>query len=563
MPLPLRGVAGLAAGCCICLLAPLRAQDITVGNPVWFSADPAPSEELKSGSLKPHVPDELKKLDEVGYVVLSRHVDETGKNLSTAVKATHLPLQRSVEEAYRLGWTLPSVKRDGKRVAARVWIPVIFNPKSAAAKGPDATPRLLMAAPALTLLKPAPDNEPQVVRMKLSLDAAGAITASEPAQKATPNLLKAVTEALKEWRFAPARKGGQPVPAEIVVPVLCHGMRRDISNSSPVRLRESVRPEYPVAMRRYGISGNVIFDYTVDETGQVKNPVVSESDNPAFDEPALAALLQWKYHPAMRNGQPVSSRVRQPVAFSYAEGAGAFRINEKADQSKLPPELRYDTPVKIRGVSLPIYPYALRRQAVRGVAKATMWVDTRGVVTGVKILEAVRPEFGQALAAALQGFKFDPAYRAGKPVPQMVTFEQNFSVYDLPDEAGSDLMTLELKSPDKIIAQTKLDAPLKVVSKREARFPLLVPEDVMQGEAVIECLVDKGGWVRLARVKSATHEAFGYAAVQAASGWLFEAPTVAGKAVVVREEIPFKFKRPAPATAKAATTKPAGKAEEK
>ncbi len=550
MKLRLRLSARLVAGVSILHLARLAAQDLTVGDPIWFSSEPPPDTPLKTGALRPKVPAELKKLEEVGYVVLSRSVAVDGQLISTAVKGTHPPLERAVEEEYRAAaWTLPAVKRDGKRVAARVWVPVIFNPKSAAEKGPDATPRLLAAAPAFTLIKPAPNEEPQVVRMKLSLDATGAITAAAPAGKATGNLLKAVEEALKEWKFAPARQAGQPVAAEIVVPVLCHGMRRDVSNSVPARTLETVRPEYPLAMRRFGLGGKVVIDFNVDVDGRVSKPVIFESDNPAFDEPALTALRQWRYQPATRDGKPVSTRVRQAIAFN-SDSPAAFRVNDKADQSKLPPEMRYDTPMKIRSVLLPVYPHALRREAVRGKARGTMLVDPRGLVVAVKLGDADRPEFGHALAVALQGFKFDPAYRDGKPVPSMIGLEQVFSPFELPDGEGDTLLGIEKKSPDKIVPLAALDAPLKIVSRRDAPFPLLAPEGVTLGEAVVECLIDRTGRVRLPRIKSASDDAFGYAAVQAASGWWFEPPLVNGKPVVVREEIPFRFVKATAASGK-------------
>ncbi len=446
------------------------------------------------------------------------------------------------------------MKRGGKRVAARLWVPVLFNPQSAAKSGPEATPRLLMAAPAFTLLKPAPNEQPQVVRMKLSLDETGAITAASPVGQTAGNLLKAVQEALTQWKFAPARRGGQPVAAEVVVPVLCHGMKRDLTGATPARLIEAVKPDYPREMRTFGLAGRVAIDFDVEVDGRVTKAVVFESDNPAFDEPALEAVRQWKYQTAIREGKPAVTRLRQPVHFGAQAGeSGAFRINGDGDQAKLPPEFRFDTAPKIRGVTLPVYPYGLRRDAVRGAARAVIVIDPFGQVGAVKVLEADRPEFGQALAVALQGFKFDPAYRAGKPVATMISFQQKFDGYTLPDEAGDDLLGWEKKSPEKFTPQAKLDAPLKIVSRREPRFPWQVPGGVTRGEAVVECVIDKKGRVRLPRIKSASDEAFGYAAVQAVSAWWFEPPLVNGKPVVVREEIPLKFVAPVQPAGKAPT----------
>ncbi len=79
------------------LSARLAAQDITVAEPMWFSAEPLPDAPLKTGNLKPRVPDELRKSDEIGFGVVSRSVSEAGKDISIAVKATHPPLERALE----------------------------------------------------------------------------------------------------------------------------------------------------------------------------------------------------------------------------------------------------------------------------------------------------------------------------------------------------------------------------------------------------------------------------------------------------------------------------------
>ena len=62
-----------------------------------------------------------------------------------------------------------------------------------------------------------------------------------------------------------------------------------------------------------------------------------------------------------------------------------------------------------------------------------------------------------------------------------------------------------------------------------------------KGEATIEVLIDKDGWVQLPRVVSTSNPAFGWAAAQAVAVWRFEPPKVGGKAVVTRVRIPFVF----------------------
>jgi TonB family protein len=313
------------------------------------------------------------------------------------------------------------------------------------------------------------------------------------------------------------------------------------------------KPVYPLALRFYGVRGSVTIDFVVDVHGQVRNAVIIESDNPAFDELALKALRRWKFQPGTRDGQPVNMRSRVPIVFSMDDtdhgGDAAFEVKGRGDPAKLPPELRYDTPPKIRGVLVPVYPYALRRDAVRGTAKVAIAINTRGRVEAAKIMETDRPEFGRALVAALEGFVFDPALKDGKPVPHLINFEQRFSSSELPDESGDDLLRLEKKHPERIVAASALDTPLKPVSQRVPVFPVSVGAGVEMGEAVIEFLVDEDGHAKLPRIVSATDEAFAYAAMQAAAAWWFEPPMAGGKPVVVRMRLPFKFGAQSPAPA--------------
>ena len=221
-------------------------------------------------------------------------------------------------------------------------------------------------------------------------------------------------------------------------------------------------------------------------------------------------------------------------------GSDPFTINA-GRQAKIPEEWRFDTPPEVRSVRLPIYPYKLRADGVRGTARAHMVIDERGRVVAVTAITADQPEFGQALVAALECFQFDPAVRDGKPVKSLLGFEQKFNSRDLGDEPGDWLLSDEKKHPEKIVSAGGLDRPLKPVSRRSPVYPVAAPEGVTTGSAHVECLIDKKGRVRLPRVVDATDPSFGYAAAQALAEWWFEPPTVGGKAVVVRVRVPFDF----------------------
>jgi len=89
-----------------------------------------------------------------------------------------------------------------------------------------------------------------------------------------------------------------------------------------------------------------------------------------------------------------------------------------------------------------------------------------------------------------------------------------------------------------------LDAPLHPTHTEPPDYPIACLEQSPGGgRAVIECFIDRDGWVRLPRVvASAPREEFGWAAAAAAAQWRFDPPRRHGEATVVRVEVPFTFK---------------------
>ncbi len=513
-----------------------------MSEPVWASTQPAPDALPKyKKRLNPDYPDELRKNAEPGYVIVERYMDAAGETQYLQAAGSHLPFQRSVENQSGY-WRVAPAKRAGQPIDTVVWISVIFNPLSAAIKAPEATPRLLEVWPVLLQTHDLKDQPSAVVPMSLSLDETGAIVSATSEAKIPEDVGQAVAESLKHWKFAPARKAGKAVSAELVVPVVCLQSKPTATGKAvPPKPLKRAEPVYPYAMRQFGLEGRVRFEFDIDTSGKVQNPVIVQSTNPAFDEPALEALLKWTYRPATIDGRPVNIRGQLDIIFNLPGGGeDAFRIR-KGDQSKLPPEFRFDVPPKIRGVQIPVYPYEQRYKGVSGTAKATMVIDPQGRVSGVKVTAADQPEFGLALAAALEGFAFDPALKDGKPVSCLIGYEQKFSSFDLSDEAGDWCLADERTHSKDIVAANVLDAPLKPVSRRSPIFPVTAQPGTTTGTAVIECLIDRRGRARLPRIIEASDPAFGYAAVQALAAWWFEPPKSHGEPVVVRVRVPFDF----------------------
>jgi len=74
-------------------------------------------------------------------------------------------------------------------------------------------------------------------------------------------------------------------------------------------------PLYPSEMRGKKVEGLVTILFVVDPTGKVTNARVEKSSHPAFERPALEALRQWKFEPAVKAGQRVGCKMRVPIRF--------------------------------------------------------------------------------------------------------------------------------------------------------------------------------------------------------------------------------------------------------
>jgi TonB family protein len=91
---------------------------------------------------------------------------------------------------------------------------------------------------------------------------------------------------------------------------------------------EEIRPALPVSTAdpvvgpddlRGGVEGNEIVEITIDEKGNIVQKVVVQSLGPAVDAKVLAALENWHFRPATRNGVPIPSK--QDVYYHFPRHA--------------------------------------------------------------------------------------------------------------------------------------------------------------------------------------------------------------------------------------------------
>jgi len=82
------------------------------------------------------------------------------------------------------------------------------------------------------------------------------------------------------------------------------------------RLVHRVAPVYPEIARKAGVEGRVILQIVVDEAGKVieARPVVADPPG-IFEQDAMTAVMQWRFEPALKDGNPIKVRMGQLVEF--------------------------------------------------------------------------------------------------------------------------------------------------------------------------------------------------------------------------------------------------------
>jgi TonB family protein len=95
--------------------------------------------------------------------------------------------------------------------------------------------------------------------------------------------------------------------------------RSNIVPAGDLTLVTSVTPVYPKSAEAHKTEGWVELDFTVAETGNVKDISVHAASAPGvFDEAAIKALVKWRYQPILRDSQPTEQRARIRMRFVLA-----------------------------------------------------------------------------------------------------------------------------------------------------------------------------------------------------------------------------------------------------
>lgn len=81
---------------------------------------------------------------------------------------------------------------------------------------------------------------------------------------------------------------------------------------------KQVPPEYPKVARKAGIQGTVIIKVLIDKDGSVAQATVVKGKD-ILQKPALDAIYQYRFSPALQNDKPVKVWLVMPIRFQLTD----------------------------------------------------------------------------------------------------------------------------------------------------------------------------------------------------------------------------------------------------
>ena len=156
-------------------------------------------------------------------------------------------------------------------------------------------PRVLYQAPPI-MDAALRERAPAQVMVVLEVGPTGRVESPRVQESSDPAFNAAALDAVRQWRYEPGLRSGEPVAYRVRVPITFPGdtarqertaePRPEIEFQPQPRLTAALREQTPASLR---------IAYRINAVGAVEDATVEESSNALFDEVALEAVRKWRY----------------------------------------------------------------------------------------------------------------------------------------------------------------------------------------------------------------------------------------------------------------------------
>lgn len=306
------------------------------------------------------------------------------------------------------------------------------------------------------------------VKIEFIVDKEGNVVEPYILESNNPWFERPTIDAVLQWKFSPAKKGGRPVNMrcqQLITFDLWGGGKSpelwrvvksknhdklppEFQWDTPAMPKTTLFPVYPFEELQAGVEGKAVVNYIVGPNGQVLRANVREATTPEFGMAVMAMIDAWQFSPAKnKKGTPVYAN--NAVEYSFrTNGRGDIPVSDEArwilaDLKKKPETIaslqELDRPLKPLSRRPPVYPSALRLAGQPGSALIEFYVDKNGDAQLPRVVSSTAPEFGYAAALAVATWRFESPLKKGKRVvvraqiPVDFKFQENTKTEKIPE----------------------------------------------------------------------------------------------------------------------------------
>lgn len=189
----------------------------------------------------------------------------------------------------------------------------------------------------------------------------------------------------------------------------------DVTAPRPIH---TVEAAYTEEARQAGVQGAVVLYLEISAEGRAENIRVRTSLRPDLDKNAIAAIEQWIFEPAKKDGQPVRTAETMAVTFRLPLSPTGDPIYKAGGDVTAPRVIKKVDPK---------YTEKTRGAGVEGAVVLRFAVNREGRPEDIVVVRSLHPDLDKNAIAALQQWEFEPGKKDGKPVRVSVTVEMNFA----------------------------------------------------------------------------------------------------------------------------------------
>ena len=226
---------------------------------------------------------------------------------------------------------------------------------------------------------------------------------------------------------APASGSVAPPPRQIEDWPAAAGIPRVGGLIRPPTQTKKVNPVYPLAAQLERVQGAVVLEAIIGADGKVRDVRVLRSV-PFLDQAAVAAVRQWEYEPAQRDGKPtpvvmtVTTTFRMDVGREYGPlivppwpaAEGVVRVGGNVPPPRLTKNVRPD------------FPRDAQERRVGGAVMLEVLIGADGKVKDVRVIRS-SPLFDKAAIEAARKWEYEPTEIDGIAVPVVMPVTMTFT----------------------------------------------------------------------------------------------------------------------------------------